>query len=275
MIPLTSVVLITSFGSLLFVNINRLNFAKQKIHILYGSILGYHSGGLGSGILHWFLDSFNFEILSDFHKNFRTHHNNPMSLEKFPAIEPFVEIIPVFLPILGITLLFRHPLIIAHNIVGCCIGNLSQIIHKLSHRRQHEKDTDLFGNYIWPKVPEFIKELQDIRILLHPDEHSIHHKTELKNYCIAHSHTDKLFEFIFIELFGLRSALYTNSNKIYTPLSKNERHKYVGETTILDALDEQKYLLLTTAIYIFSTVGRKRVPHNFNLIKNKMVKLFK
>ena len=30
MIPLTSVVLITSFGSLLFVNINRLNFSVNK-----------------------------------------------------------------------------------------------------------------------------------------------------------------------------------------------------------------------------------------------------
>ena len=54
--------------------------------------------------------------------------------------------------------------------------------------------------------------MQDIGLILHPKEHSKHHSTELVNYCIAHSNTDRLFEYIIIEILGLRTIYRTNKN---------------------------------------------------------------
>eukprot|EP01084_Bolivina_argentea_P071401 129838_1 len=179
----------------------KLSFQTHMLEILYGSIIGYYYGGLWTGIIHWFLDSYNFKFLSEPHKHFRTHHNNPMSLEKFSNFVHLTEAIPVVFTVFVVPYFINNPLVIVLHLSGMLVTSSAQLIHKYCHRRNHENDKDPNGNYIYQRVPKWIKILQNTGFILNPTAHSKHHRTELTNYCIVHSNADRLFEYIFIEVF--------------------------------------------------------------------------
>lgn len=225
-----------------------------KFTILYGVIIGYILGGFASGVLHWFFDSYNFDNLKPYHNDFRTHHDNPMSLEKYSNFEHCVEITPLLLPFLLLNTLTQSNLLKIIIIISCLIGNFSQMFHKYSHRRLHANDKNDTGNYIYPRVNFIVQILQNIGLILHPKVHSRHHSVELVNYCIAHSNADKLFEYIIIEKMGLRTSVYSTNKNVYRKLSKYERRKIVKQTTLKDVICEQKYIILITIMYLFSYV---------------------
>ena len=128
------------------------------------------------------------------------------------------------------------------------VGNLAQLIHKYSHQRKHENDKNEDGSLKYSQLPTFIKYLQDKRIILNQYEHKIHHETEIINYCISHSHSDRLFEY-FINNLHFPSAFYMRNNQKLKKIKYNDKDKYIKKTTIIDVLKEQKYLLFISFIY--------------------------
>jgi len=224
----------------------------SKYVLLYGSIVGYMIGGFISGIVHWFFDSYETCTLNKYHRDFRNHHDNPMSLEKSSDFQHLIEITPLLVPVLFLCLYTKSILIKIILLIGCIIGNFSQIIHKYSHRRFHENDKDENGKKLYLKVNPIIKFMQDLGIILHPNKHSAHHITELVNYCIAHSNADKLFQYIMIETIGLRTAIFTNNNHKYKKLNKYERSKFVKRTTLCDVINEQKYIIIITMLFMIT-----------------------
>jgi hypothetical protein len=240
-----------SFIFLIIKNMMRLSLKKDFIQIIYGSIIGYYYSGLLSGFFHWFLDSYNFKLLKYLHTGFRNHHWNPLSMEKYTDFDHITQLIPATLPIFMILHFIKNKIIISMNIIGLPLFVLCQIIHKWSHRRKHENDKDSNGNYLY-RVPKLIKKLQNIGIILNPILHSEHHKTELVNFGITHSNSDKLFEYIIFELLGLPSAIYSNSNGVHKLLNKYQRRNIIGTVYFYDVVKEQKLLIIITLFYILN-----------------------
>ena len=221
----------------------------DKWTVIYFSIIGYIVSGLISGMYHWFFDSYNTEIFKKFHNDFRGHHEDPLSLVNTPNLELFIECFVLGLPFLiAISLTNNIPfkIIIVSSFLTC---GISQIIHKYSHIRNHENDKNISGEYLFPELNPFIKWAQDNHLILNPITHSKHHETELVNYCISHSNSDRRFEFIFIELFGLRTAIYMTNNNQYKHLNFNERGSLVQRTSFYDVINEQKYIIIISIIY--------------------------
>ena len=195
-------------------------------------IYAYYLAGLFSGFLHYYLDTYDNKIFKKYHSNFRTHHIVPLSLENYSYFCQLTEILPIIIIcyIILTKFKFNKKMLIK---IGF-LGNLSQIVHKFSHRRKHNLN-----------VPYFVKKLQDYKIILHPDEHSKHHQMEIEKFCILHSNSDKLFEYLFIEILNFPvSKFITNNNKL-KKINKYERAKILGShTKFIDVLKEQKILIL-------------------------------
>ena len=245
-----NIVLFCIFIYLLYLNFKKINLKKDISEIIFGTVIGYFFGGFMSGIVHWFMDSYNYKILRERHSYFRNHHVKPTSILTTSNINLLTEISPILIPFLIASYISNNPLIIMSVSVGAIIGNSSQIFHKYSHLRNHESDTDMKGNYLYGKVPKVMKILQDGNIILNPEEHSIHHRKEIKNYCIAHSNSDRLFEYIFIELLKFRTSLFKNTNNKLTILDNKERQKLVKPTTISEVFSEQIPLIILTILYL-------------------------
>ena len=96
-------------------------------------------------------------------------HQSPPSIT-FVSLLP-----PILIPFLLCSYFSNNPLVIMSVSVGAIVGNTSQFFHKYSHLRNHENDTDARGKYLYNKVPNILKKLQDGNIILNPKEHSIHH----------------------------------------------------------------------------------------------------
>jgi hypothetical protein len=83
-------------------NIKKINV--KSIFMLFLPVLlkGSHfTGDFASGIYHYVMDTYNIEGFDILHTNFRKHHANVMSLEKFPISESITEVMPVgFIPLI-------------------------------------------------------------------------------------------------------------------------------------------------------------------------------
>ena len=245
-----NIVIFFIFIYLLYINFKKIDVNKDMLEIIFGAVIGYFIGGFMSGIVHWFMDSYDYEILKERHSYFRNHHIKPTSILTTPNINLLTEISPILIPFLLASYFSNNPLIIMSVSVGAIIGNTSQFFHKYSHLRNHENDTDARGKYLYDKVPLVLKKLQDGNIILNPKEHSIHHDKEIKNYCIAHSNSDRLFEYIFIELLNFRTTLFKNNNQRLKILDRKTREKYTKPTTISDVFAEQIPLIILTILYL-------------------------
>ncbi len=235
---------------LLYLNLRKINHKTHLPEILLGLIIGYSFGGFMSGLVHWFMNSYDYETLQERHFYFRDHHITPTNMIQRRNYVLLTEIAPPYIPLMLLLLLTNNTLIIISVCVGAIVDNLSQIIHKLAHMRNHQEDRNENGEYKYPRVPYIAKKLQDSKLILHPYEHSLHHETELKNYCIAHSNSDKLFEYVIIELLGLKSSLYMHTHEVVTPLKYEDRKKRIGNVTLYNVFNEQIYLIVAVMIYI-------------------------
>ena len=241
--------LLSSYLYLMYYNINRLN-TNNISEITYGSIVGYYFGGFISGLVHWYFDTYdsNINFLNDIHNNFRGHHIIPEDIIPTDYLTLLTEIVPITYVFFSISYLTQNQIIISSMIMTNLVGNLAQLIHKYSHQRKHENDKNEDGSLKYSQLPTFIKFLQDKRIILHPYEHKIHHETEIINYCISHSHSDRLFEY-FINNLHFSSAFYMRNNQKLKKIKYNEKDKYIKNTTIIDVLKEQRFLLFISFIY--------------------------
>ena len=64
----------------------------------------------------------------------------------------------------------------AVNIWTSIFGCSTQIAHRMSHRRTHEFNKKGKRQF---HIPEFVKWLQDHNIILNPEHHKRHHKTDV------------------------------------------------------------------------------------------------
>tara|TARA_B110000037_G_scaffold219892_1_gene286086 strand:+ start:939 stop:1685 length:747 start_codon:yes stop_codon:yes gene_type:complete len=231
-------------------NLYKLNYINYTYEIIYGGIIGYYLGGFISALIHWFLDSYNFKILEHLHKSFRNHHENPTYMLEKTNLEVFTQFTIISFPFFFFLEYTNNQLILSTIIIALLIGISSQLIHKYSHLRNHQNDKDENGNYLYPRINFIIKKLQDYSIILHPKDHSDHHEKEIINYSVAHSNSDKLFEYFIIDILGFRSSYYYNNNNILVPLYQ-DRYKYIKRRTLYDIIKEQKILIISSILYFF------------------------
>ncbi len=173
------------------------------------------------------MDTFDIFFLRDYHKYFRIHHDNPLSMEERPFIISIAEILPVgiSLGIISSYLFVKYPLVLLTSIIANIIMCSAQIAHRLAHRRTHEYDEN--GNKQY-HIPDFIKFLQDKNIILNNKEHRKHHLTEVMNYCISNSNTSILLDKL-IDILQLPISTYKNSNNIHTHISTSEKYNVINK----------------------------------------------
>jgi hypothetical protein len=216
-------------------NIKRINVKPIFLLFLPIMLKGSHfTGDLLSGIYHYVMDTYNIDGLDEMHTNFRKHHSNVFSMEKFPILESITEIMPIgFLPLIcnlyisdfanetnNDLLMIANIQSILTNFVTCS----AQIAHRFAHRRNHEYTKDGAKQFY---IPDFIKWLQDNEIILSNKHHSKHHKTEVMNYCISNGSSSSFFDEI-IDIFDLPISTYCNSNGVHTKISKRKKRKIIS-----------------------------------------------
>jgi hypothetical protein len=226
---------------------NELRLPKNHMKWAIPLIGGFVLGDLGSGVIHYSLDTFNSQIFSVVHTNFRIHHDNPSSLEAYSMIESVCEVTPVLIPFVTATrklipklrgmgvnedTIYMIGLVV---LVGTLVGGSTQIAHRFAHRRNHENTRDGSGNRVVAEVPIVVKFIQDNHLMLHPDHHRKHHVTEIAHYCISNGSTGPLFD-MFIDLVELPISQFMNrkvdGESTHTYLTHEERR------VINDAYDE-------------------------------------
>ena len=181
---------------------------------------GFNIGDFYSGLGHYFLDTFDIKIIKQVHKNFRRHHDNPLSMEKYKLIQSLTEVMPISSSLLYF-LNFDEPLLQLTHIISTIVLSLTQINHRYAHRRTHENDIDKNGNKVF-YIPKIIKILQDNNIMLNNHHHKKHHQSEIENYCISNGSTSHILDTLIYYL-DLPISTYKSSNnkhKIY----KNKKH---------------------------------------------------
>lgn len=220
---------------ILIVYIVVISYNISKVHITGNNmyytpiaiLIGYLFGDLLSGLYHYFMDTYDFLFIKELHKHFRLHHDNPLSMEKYPISTSLTEIMPVGIVkgIITFYLLGNYPLLLLSTIVSNIIMCSAQISHRLAHRRTHEYDEN--GNKQY-HIPAFIKFLQNKKIILNNKEHKKHHLTEVMNYCISNGNTSGILDKI-IDTFHLPLSTYKNSNNIHTTISIEDKYNIIDK----------------------------------------------
>ena len=226
----TDVLLGVIYAYLLAENIAEFPFDKH--HILTALPIlksGHFLGDLAGGIYHYTMDTFDSRLLKQAHINFRKHHKNVLSLENFPMSESLTELTIMGSPLLLCNLMLSKytknkwisdiiAILIVFNLVVCS----AQIAHRMSHRRVHEYDKNGKKQF---HIPKFVKWLQDHNIILNPEHHKRHHKTEVLNYCISNGSSSWLLDWA-IDKLNLPVSIYNNSGGKHRVLDKKERKIY-------------------------------------------------
>lgn len=209
-------------------NISKVIITKSNIYFTPIAVLvGYMFGDLFSGLYHYFMDTYDIPFLKELHKNFRLHHDDPLSMEKYSLSTSITEIMPVGIiqGIISSYVFINYPLLLLSSIVSNIIMCSAQISHRLAHRRTHEYDEN--GNKRF-YIPDFIKFLQDKNIILNNKEHRKHHITEVMNYCISNGNTSSILDKI-IDTLHLPISTYKNSDNIHTPQTIEEKYNIIDK----------------------------------------------
>lgn len=245
-------------------------------HLLAGVVVGFLAGDLVSGIGHYAMDTFNIPGLAAAHDNFRTHHENPLSMEMYPMAESICELMPVsWASVALVTLWANHKqtetrsTVTNTSVAFVAIATLSfsvsvgaiQFAHRMAHRRSHADTRDSSGRRVVPRVPPMIMFLQDNYIMLHPDHHRLHHATEVGNYCIAAGTTSWLLDLL-LDACRMPVSRYS-TNKV----QGQSKQKLLKDTTAR-RLIVSRYKESQASASITRQIGR---PLNiFALCKNTM-----
>jgi len=201
----------------------------DMVHIV---LIAYYAAGFGTAVIHWFLDTYDFKRLKVQHTWFRGHHENPLSTDINSNLEHLTSSFIIFLSVSLANRYVKSPILYW----GLFISNFAQISHKYCHRRNHDL-----------KVPRFIQYLQDKKIMLHPDEHRIHHQNELEHYCILHSKCDILLEYM-IQFINYGSSVYLTNGKTHRVLHRDEREQRLGKRRSLKEVSREQRVLLATCL---------------------------
>jgi hypothetical protein len=210
----------------IIINISKIAFTKSDIYFIpIVILLGYFAGDFFSGIYHYFMDTYDIPFLSEFHKNFRIHHDNPLSLERFPFSSHIVEIMPVGI-IKGLItqhVFENYSLFLLASIISNIVMCSAQVAHRFSHRRTHEYDKNGEKQFY---IPDFVKFLQDKKIILNNKEHRKHHLTEVMNYSISNGSSSSTLDKV-IDIFNLPVSTYKNSDNMHKMYNSEEKYDII------------------------------------------------
>jgi hypothetical protein len=207
-------------------NISKTIITKTNIYYTPIAIfVGYMIGDFFSGLYHYFMDTYDFSFIKELHKNFRLHHDNPLSMEKYPLSSTIIEIMPVGIiqGLISSYVFINYPLLLLSSITSNLVMCSAQIVHRFAHRRTHEYDENGNKQYY---IPDFIKFLQDKNIILNNKEHRKHHLTEVMNYCISNGNTSGILDKL-IDILNLPVSTYKNSDNIHTPQSIEDKYNII------------------------------------------------
>ncbi|HEX2879296.1 MAG TPA: fatty acid desaturase CarF family protein [Polyangiaceae bacterium] len=146
---------------------------------IVGFLLGYLLADLGSGVVHWFCDTFCSEntplIGRILIQPFREHHEVPEQIAECRFIEQDTGNFFILIPLLGGLLLQEvtggAELLGCWVALGLCLGSfVANSAHKWAHDRH---------------APRAARVLQRLGLIISPKRHALHHHTHDRSYCIT------------------------------------------------------------------------------------------
>jgi hypothetical protein len=209
-------------------NISKTVITKTNIYYTPIAIfVGYMVGDFFSGLYHYFMDTYDIPFIKELHKNFRIHHDNPLSMEQYPLTSSITEIMPIGIiqGLISSYVFINYPLLLLSSITSNIVMCSAQIVHRLAHRRTHEFNDKGEKQFY---IPNFIKFLQDKNIILNNEEHRKHHLTEVMNYCISNGNTSGILDKI-IDTLKMPVSTYKNSNNIHTTQSIEDKYNIIDK----------------------------------------------
>jgi hypothetical protein len=145
-----------------------------------GATAGYLSGDLLSGVVHWFCDTFFEEDTPLIGRvlilPFREHHRDPLAMTRHGFAEIAGNSCLALLPLLALVAALPAPTrapwlgVYAGLLVFAVVAVLTNQLHKWAHAAS---------------VPSCVPRLQAAGLILRPDRHAAHHRTQAEAYCVA------------------------------------------------------------------------------------------
>jgi hypothetical protein len=166
------------------------------IEIITSVVSGLYLADLGTGLIHLYFDIYGENTLwKPALSEFSEHHPNPQNIIEWSLWKALKETsvvpIPLICVLYNLTPLTSKPQILC-QIITLYGMHVSQIIHKYAHLinilTEEQKQTPEY---------QFVMFLQDIRLIVHPKEHHIHHtgKHDM-NFCIVNGWANPLLNSI-------------------------------------------------------------------------------
>lgn len=145
-----------------------------------GATAGYLAGDLMSGVVHWFCDTF-FEETTPLVGRvlilpFREHHRDPLAMTRHGFAEIAGNSCLALLPLLALVAALPAPVRPAWLAVygGLLVFSLVAVLTNQLHKWAHSA-----------AVPGFVPQLQATGLILRPQRHAAHHRTQAEAYCVA------------------------------------------------------------------------------------------
>jgi plasmanylethanolamine desaturase len=146
-----------------------------------GAIAGYLAGDLMSGIVHWFCDTFFEEDTPLIGRvlilPFREHHRDPLAMTRHGFAEIAGNSCLALAPLLALVAMLPAPgarSIWIGSYSGLLVFTIVAVITNQLHKWAHAAS-----------VPAFVPRLQAASLILRPDRHAAHHRTQAEAYCVA------------------------------------------------------------------------------------------
>jgi ubiquitin-conjugating enzyme E2 variant len=145
-----------------------------------GAAAGYLAGDLMSGVVHWFCDTFFEEDTPLIGRvlilPFREHHRDPLAMTRHGFAEIAGNSCLALLPLLGLVFALPAPTraawlgLYAGLLVFALVAVVTNQLHKWAHAAT---------------VPAYVPRLQAAGLILRPQRHASHHRTQADAYCVA------------------------------------------------------------------------------------------
>lgn len=201
------------------------------LSIILQILLGFIIADIGSGIIHWFEDTYfdycnDLPIIGSISKENELHHYFPRSIIVYSYIELMTFTVPVIMFVLLLLfILYRDIFNYKYFIISLTFFSLiPNIIHSLAHRRECENNI-------------CIRILQNMGILCSHKHHSIHHAVVDKNYCVISNYSNYVLDNIYF-FRGLENMIY-----LFTGVKANRKPSYESYKEIQNYMHENAKLI--------------------------------
>ena len=146
-----------------------------------GAIAGYLAGDFMSGIVHWFCDTFFEEDTPLIGRvlilPFREHHRDPLAMTRHGFAEIAGNSCLALAPLLALVALLPAPpagSVWIGGYAGLLVFTVVAVVTNQLHKWAHAA-----------AVPALVPRLQSAGLILRPDRHAAHHRTQAEAYCVA------------------------------------------------------------------------------------------